>query len=60
MAGTSSKTKLITFRLPNDVYEIILRRVTPTGHPRTVSSYIRDRTIYDVRRKHGTYKRKTR
>ena len=58
MAGTSTKTQVISIRLPNDIVKIIERRIYVTGHYRTVSSYLRDRIIYDMTRKHGTYRRK--
>lgn len=53
MPGASSKTTLVTLRLPNDVVEIIQRRVGGTGYPPgTVRSYLEKRVIFDVRRKH--------
>lgn len=59
MAGTSKKTKIITFRVPNEVYEALVRRNDQrTAMPISVNNYVRNRVIYDATRKHGTSKRK--
>jgi len=52
MAGTSSKTTVVTLRLPNDVVAKVKQRIGGTGYSESVSSYLRKRIIYDVNRKH--------
>lgn len=52
MSGTSSKTSVIRLRLPNEIIEKVTRRVENNPNYKTVSSYLRDRIIYDVNRKH--------
>ena len=51
MAGKSKKTRVITFRLENDVYKKLKK-----NHPNT-SEYLRDRVTYDITRKHTKRKR---
>lgn len=51
MAGTSSKTRIVALRLPNDVIAIIERRLR--NRSMTISKYLRDRIIYDLTRKHS-------
>jgi len=46
MAGKSKKTKIVTFRLNNEDYVKL-----KMNHPQ-VSEYLRERTTYDIRRKH--------
>jgi len=46
MAGKSKKSRIVTFRLSNEVYDHLKR-----NHPQ-VSEYLRDRITYDVTRKH--------
>lgn len=53
MAGNSSKTHVVAYRLPNDVYETLIRRCNKNRYL-TPSAYLKARTIYDTRRKHGT------
>lgn len=52
--GKSSKTRVVGFRLPLDVYEALERRVngkdTRWG---SVGEYLQERVIYDVRRPHA-------
>lgn len=52
--GTSSKTKIVAFRLPVDVYNVLQRRIDGARtHWESVGEYLQDRIIYDVTRKHG-------
>lgn len=50
--GKREKTKLVTVRLPLDVYEKLERNHSSVGE------YLRKRITYDVRRKHGANKKK--
>lgn len=51
--GKSTKTKVVGFRLPNDVYEVLQRRVNgKNSHWGSVAEYLQERIIYDVRRPH--------
>jgi hypothetical protein len=53
MAGTSKKTRVVSFRLPNDVYAILERRVKgKKSHWSSVPEHLQDRVIYDVTREH--------
>lgn len=52
--GSSQMTKIISIRVPNDVYDTLKRRAESSMQYRTVGSYVQDRLIYDTRRKHGT------
>ena len=55
--GASSKTVVVGFRLPRDVYETLQRRVDGARtHWGSVGEYLQWRVIYDTRRKHGTPK----
>lgn len=51
MSGRSSKTGIIRMRLPNEIIAIVQKRVDNGRHD-SVSSYLRDRIIYDITRKH--------
>jgi hypothetical protein len=52
-SGTSSKTVVVGFRLPTDVYDILQRRVDGKNtHWNSVGQYLQDRIIYDTRREH--------
>lgn len=53
MPGKSTRTTVVTLRLPNDVVEKVKRRLSGTGYPETVNSYLRKRIIYDINRKHA-------
>jgi len=46
MAGRSKKTRIVTFRMENEVYSKAKRL-----HP-NLSEWLRDRVHYDVTRKH--------
>ena len=46
MSDKSKKSKVVTFRLDNEVFARLKR-----NHPK-VSQYLRDRITYDVTRKH--------
>ena len=50
MHGQSRQTTLITFRVPNEVYEVLARRAQ--RQCRGVSQYVRRRLVYDTIRKH--------
>ena len=52
MSGTSKQTRVVSFRLSNEVCEIIERRARK-GKGQSVSVYLRDRITYDTLRKHG-------
>ncbi len=52
-SGKSSKTVVVGFRLPLDVYEVLQRRVNGRAtHWGSVAEYLQERIIYDVRRVH--------
>lgn len=52
MPNVSSKTKTIAFRVPNEVYDIIRRRIARSKlRWQTVNEYTKDRVIYDAKRK---------
>ena len=58
MAGKSSKTQVISIRLPNEVVEKIKRRFVNNRFD-SVSHYLRDRIIYDITRKHNRFRNET-
>lgn len=45
--GTTKKSKIVTFRLDEEVYNRLRK-----NHPNT-SEYLRERVTYDITRKHG-------
>lgn len=47
----SHTTKIIAFRLPNEVYSILERKAGKQGIK--PSEWLRKRVIYDICRKHG-------
>lgn len=52
-SGTSSKTVVVGFRLPRDVFDVLQRRVDgQRTHWQSVGEYLQERIIYDVRRQH--------
>ncbi len=51
--GKSSKTVVVGFRLPKDVFDVLQRRVNGRAtHWGSVAEYLQERIIYDVRREH--------
>jgi hypothetical protein len=53
MSGTSSKTTLITLRLPNEVVCTLERRINGRRtHWFGVREYLQERIIYDTQREH--------
>ena len=53
MSGKSSKTTVISIRLPNDVVCTLRRRVDGRRtHWGSVGEYLQDRIIYDTTRSH--------
>lgn len=59
MCGKSSKSKVISLRLPTEVYTIIQKRINGRrGYHDSVAGYVKDRIIYDTLRKHGEHKKK--
>ena len=50
MPGRSRKTQVLRIRLPNEVMEVILRRVGKDWD--TVSQYVREMVTYQVMRSH--------
>ena len=54
MSGTSSKSTVVTIRLPNEGVCTLRRRING-GRSRwfTVGEYLKERIIYDTERKHG-------
>ncbi len=53
MPNISSKTKVIAFRLPVEIYDTIERRVkSKRSHWNTISEYLRERVCYDISRSH--------
>ena len=51
MAGKSRKSRLYTLRLENEVADILERRAGRQG--RSVQAYLRERVVFDTKRKHG-------
>lgn len=52
--GYSRLTVPVAFRIPNEVAEIIQRRIAgPRSRWSTINEYIRDEIIWRVKRKHG-------
>ena len=47
MAGKSKKTRVVTFRMEDEVYQKLKKL-----HPNS-SEWLRDRVKYDLTRKHG-------
>ena len=47
----SATTKVVAFRLPNEVYFVLERRAKKQNI--TVSAYLKKRVKYDTMRKHG-------
>jgi len=53
MSGTSSKTTIISLRLPNEVVYTLRRRINGRRtHWFSVGEYLQDRIIYDTMRSH--------
>jgi Zn/Cd-binding protein ZinT len=53
MAGKSKKTVVVGFRIPNDVHEVLQRRIKgKKSRWGSVAEYLQDRIIYDVTRQH--------
>lgn len=53
MSGTSTKSKVIALRLPNEIVFTLLRRIDGRrSRWDSLSSYLRDRIIYDTERLH--------
>ncbi len=57
MAGKSSKTTILSIRLPNEAMLILNRRCS-TNRYESVGDYLRARILYDLYRKHGKRKNK--
>lgn len=55
MPNTSSKTKVVAYRVLVEVYDIIERRAK--NQSKSVGDYMKARAIYDVTRKHGKGRR---
>lgn len=57
MSGKSSKSQLITLRLPNDVVYTLTHRINgKRGRWQSIGDYLKERIIYDVRRSHSKKK----
>lgn len=56
MSGTSTKSQVISIRLPNEIVETIKRRFANNRFD-SISAYLRDRIIYDFTRKHKRFNR---
>lgn len=54
MPGKSTRSQVISVRLPNEVVETIKRRFAKNRFD-SVGAYLRDRIIYDVTRKHSRF-----
>lgn len=53
MAGTSTKTKVVSLRLPNEVVFTLERRIAgKRTRWDSVGEYLQERIIYDVMREH--------
>ena len=53
MPKQNRKSTVVALRIPNEIYEVIRRRVDyGRGPAETVSEYLRDIIIYAVGRKH--------
>lgn len=55
MSGKSSKSQVIPIRLPNEIVEMIKRRLANNRFD-SISQYLRERIIYDMTRKHTRFK----
>ena len=54
MSGRSSKTTVVTIRLPNDVVYTLSRRIAgDRSRWSTIGEYLKERIIYDTERSHG-------
>ncbi len=54
MSGKSSKSQLITLRLPNDVVCTLTHRINGRrGRWQSVGDYLKERITYDTRRSHN-------
>ncbi len=57
MSGRSRKTQVVALRLPNNVMDILNRRINGRRtHWESIGAYLQDRIIYDTLRKHYTSK----
>jgi len=56
MPGKSSRSQVITIRLPNEIVETIKRRLANNRFG-SISEYLRDRIIYDMTRKHSRFRK---
>jgi len=53
MSGTSSRTTIISLRLPNEVVYTLKRRIDGRRtHWSSVGEYLQERIIYDTQREH--------
>lgn len=53
MSGTSSKTTVVSLRLPNEVVFTLQRRINgKKGRHDSVALYLQERIIYDTNRSH--------
>jgi len=54
MSGKSSKSTVVTIRLPNEVVYTLSRRINGRrSRWGSVGEYIKERLIYDIERSHG-------
>lgn len=54
MSGTSSKSTIVSFRLPNEVVSTLKRRIDGRqSRWGSVGEYLKERIIYDTERQHG-------
>ena len=54
----SKKSKVISIRLPNEIIEKVQKRIDRRSGLVNMSTYLRERIIYDVSRKHKGRKKK--
>ncbi|MCP4608958.1 MAG: hypothetical protein GY845_09625 [Planctomycetes bacterium] len=55
MSGKSTKSQIVCFRVPNEVYEILDRRMNKSRFF-SVNEYVQQRIIYDTLSNHGKRK----
>jgi hypothetical protein len=59
MSGKSTKSEIVSFRLPVDVVSTLNNRLAGRrGRWASIGEYLQERVIYDVRRLHGRRKKK--
>lgn len=59
MSGKSTKSEIVSFRLPNDVVSTLNHRIAGRrGRWQSIGEYLQERVIYDTRRLHVRKRKK--